>query len=1643
METPSGAGTPQAGVPGTPNGAAASADIPKRWREERRIDQHVPPAPGAGSRRARIFLSLAVMLALLGAVGGILSWLGPPPNAYFVPLFITEHQSRAIPFVPMAQPDAAGLAKSGLFPRYSPLAASRQEGHALLQELANLKTLEEHDTVVVYLCAHAVRDAQGRLCILPADALPDSPHTWLLLKDVLEKLRDCPARNQLLVLDLMRASFLPRLGAIYHDVPGAIPAELQAVPDARRLVLTPCAAGQRAHLSEELGRSVFSYYFEEGLRGYAEACHVPARRDGRITVRALAAFVRARVDRWAIRNRAARQTPVLYGTAPDFALVALDHGEPREHVALPAAAKYPAWLLESWKQRDAWWTSGDFRRAPRPFMQAQALLLAMEKDWRGGQPEARLQQYHLSLFERARSEMARQLGLVHPQAVSLAQEAQAGARAAPEVKKAVEEMMDRLARDLAEAKAAAKAEEAEKIRAKALDDFRAKVKPKTDHDLDEAVVTWAVQDGKHDPGVLRFLDQLLHPPSRPRPRYVETLALKQLADLVYRIEDKNWPAPQVRSFLHAVQQGEIALADADTFAWVRPLLEEACQARQDGALRLWARGYASLDDADKFLRLAETRFEAALAQAAKVRAAQQLLDETCALLPATAAFLEAVPAQHKHWSSAALLARDLAHLLSMPPAKGKMDGQSYQDKIEHVDRLARQLAEPVHELKKPFSKDNVQRLQKLAALPQEGASLLAALEAILSVAAPNLAAEDRLALWQTARQLGKRLNDETVQLDRDEDRTRSLPAQGELGQEAAERPAGEPDQGGATQTPSAAEGNQARRRAQSWLALLELGGFPAREVERVHALVQQLGRDDVRIADWCAVGQELRVLWALRLPALYQEESSPYQQVRLRWIAPPGDPIKGIDEASNTASALLRLQQAKDHWAWLGDHYRYLARDYQGLGLPGAGPDAARYFYSQAANANQDLVRLGPEVFVSIHSLQPIDRLASNQTSVSATLELVRHLPEGGYGPLDLRLVAPDPAWLQLTPDALRLPGVSSSPHTRQLTTKMPLKILLRPGAERSFLPRPLGFLAQAEFEGRAFHTLVSVPIQAVAQEVVVFLGPDPKNSELTVNELRLRPGKVPQAYFLFVKNLTPRSRKVALELLAGDMPVSLGSAGKTDGKLTVNLAPEETRVVNLGEMPIPKEGLPELKGPLVLLASDADTAILLDQKKLRIDVASPREYVRVTDIQYDPPGVLSPKSKLSVKLQTLSAQPGPNIPLELVLPEKRIPGLLGVEGGNLRGELLNKDHSPAVTLFAEGLRLAEGADEEGAFYLNVDGLDRAFLFKATFVRRGDSTTPRGDGRPQVRWNVGPFAAAGPQVVFPIEVDNAPSGSILEVSLGRGTPSSFEADLTRRFPTAKERRIGFWPQGPAGALLFEGSLKDWTVAWNTTGISGVRLLRARLLDDRGQEIAQAFHVVTLESTPPAVARIVDPPAKHQRGTPLQLAAQGNDPESGIASVTFFPGEPDDNKIPKGAATFPASALDSGKTSWATTITLPEDKKGKVVISAQFTNGIGLSKFDTVRIELVEKEDAKGPGKIRGTVTEGPRPQPGLEVILRDAKGKEKAKTRTQKDGSFLFENVPPGSYFLYCIKPESMRHASVPVTVEPNKTSTKNLELSL
>src|SRR5216684_5114497 len=362
---------PPRGWRGTPAGGAPSSGASYR------------PAASSGKSR-QIFTVLAVMLALAGVVAGLLYLLRPSPKPYFIPVFITEYKYRQIPVSSQAERDRQALVDGKYFEHGGTFGS--QEKDQLVKVLGKLNERKSSDALVLYVCAFARASEKGEVLLLPGDFNPDDSQSAVTLQYALQMIGECPAAHKLLILDTMRPLADPRLGVLADDVATRIAQELKSVDDPQLMVLLSCSPGQVSLASEDLGRSVFGYYLEEGLRGWADGWNAEGKRDGQVSARELAEFVKRRVDRWAEHNFETRQTPILLpkDAKDDFLIIALEHGQPQPELPAPELAEYPDLLKKAWKIRDDAWDEGGFQLAPRAFRELEAALIRAEMQWRGG-----------------------------------------------------------------------------------------------------------------------------------------------------------------------------------------------------------------------------------------------------------------------------------------------------------------------------------------------------------------------------------------------------------------------------------------------------------------------------------------------------------------------------------------------------------------------------------------------------------------------------------------------------------------------------------------------------------------------------------------------------------------------------------------------------------------------------------------------------------------------------------------------------------------------------------------------------------------------------------------------------------------------------------------------------------------------------------------------------------------------------------------------------------------------------------------------------------------------------------------------------------------------------------------------------------
>jgi hypothetical protein len=964
---------------------------------------------------------------------------------------------------------------------------------------------------------------------------------------------------------------------------------------------------------------------------------------------------------------------------------------------------------------------------------------------------------------------------------------------------------------------------------------------------------------------------------------------------------------------------------------VADALERAAQQRHDAETLLFAAGYAPPDEAARLLAAAEASYAAVLDAEDAAEEAGRALDDAHALLPAYPAYLERLPDAAR----AAALGRRCQEAAGAAADLGRAwDGGGAAD----LRRLAAALGSVLEALRQPFTDEAIRRLLDDARPADARPVVYRELDAVL--ATPYLPAEARAEVWGAARDLGQRLSDETLDLDREEGRAVT---------------------GGAPVRGAPGEADEWQREAAARARVVREAAAKAGE-------------------------------------------------------APP--------RPASDAPAL---------WAWLAERYAYEAQD-----------SGAEAFY---AAATREFARAAgrpvpaPAVVRFHPPAEPLD-LTPDRRSTTARIGVELAGPLKAPADVRLAVLTAESAWLEVVPDPS---GLAPAPPGAATPYVLPVRVALRPGAGQTSAPPPRGFLVQARVNGRSYSATVPVALAAVRDRLEAFLSTDPKKPSAPLTDVRLRPLGVPERFYLYVRNPGDRPRALRVELTAGEKLLRGSATLPPRETVLLKFPPPPAPPAVAPAAPVPPPAAPPrleaLDSPVVVRLYDTEKndALVLRQD-VRVAVAAPREYVRVTGARYDPPGpATGGKNRLEVNLSAAAEMTDPPCVARLVVPaDAQSPG--PPPAGTLSGEL--PPPGEGLKLFAENLTPPQSG--EGPAWVDIDGCERAFLYRVGYVA-GGTVAPREDRDVALRLRAAPYAVSG-KLGVRAEVDNAPTGSTLEISLGRVSGAGFEADATRKFPTARAVRVGFGVSTD-GALLFDGSIHDWSIDLDAAQVRGRRALRARLLDADGGIVRTALQTVLLDDSKPADVQFVEVPALARQGTVLPVKAVGRADVAGVKEVRFFVGAPPaDGKLPATVPTVAGVSLDTSGRTWGARLKLPADRKGPLELGVEFVSNVGLSTFGRTTVELVDFDPEKvAPGSIRGVVMIGGLPQAGLDVLLSDEKGVVKQKVKSGADGSFMFEGVAPGKYQASASKAGSAsdRQGHADFTVEPGKRATPRIDLYL
>jgi len=1687
------------------------------------------PGTTVQRRRRGVVAWLAIGMVIAGTLAALVSMIRPLKAPFFVPIWVTQYDSWLLPIQTYSEQDRVAILDSDIFDRERSTELSNPTQIVLRGALEQLAQDSDHDAIVVYINGLTTVDERG-LCLLPSDADPLDPSTFIPIRDILTTIAKCSSRHSLVVFDVQRSFSDPRIG-IYHDgINERLLDELKAVPDEGRLVLLSASAGQWARVSHVLNRSLFGYYFEQGLLGAADGYNESGNRNARVSARELASYLAAHVDRWARLVDGMRQIPELIGPPEDFELsVALppDQMPPDPYTKLfpppktksdpslvsietaatsavtnitdkaksaistatgsappaspapapapgaaspaaPAAAStpdpkqptaatstasaaegskepaanpasqakgasvspkaqatassdgsgiddivYPDWLLDGWKLHDQWREEQAYRVAPRIYQQLVGTLSRATRLWQNADPSDHIAESFSARIMQLKRQYEQFRAFPRPRPFSLAAAELRGETVDPTVVAAVKDAINKWQNSQLPP---AKPEEMAAARAKLIQEFAAFATNKSPFAVEYAIHQAAASDTTLSLEKLQFLNALRQS-VYPEPHFLETRLIDRLASL--NVSDIESSQAISKTQLHsswrlllaqAIQldlRAEQAIRRPLDFTWLADQLEPAENLCWEAEIYLLSMGYVPFDLAQSKITMANAAFQS-------VQSMSETLDTSCNYLLRTTCDVSQNLASDQRggslnlkWDDTVDASLDIYRTLyeskeaaNDPLASPVRNEQLRQNNIALQSCLDRLMA--------PFSKTNVSGLLQEAQETAAPARLRVTVDSILDT--PFVDAESRKELSLAERRLERKRAKEVLELDSMEQKNHRIAPAPTLSVSDRDNSPAE-------------EQKQSLMDAHRAVMLLHMVGYDPLEIERFTKLI---GEAPTNPASFDQLKFALREVWSKGLTDRLIAAKDVATQARLSLACHPFEPISMLDDIHTNPIRRIMIADHQKLWTWIANELDFHCRDAYSSNLIASAAREYGQFASVPPAAHP----------IVTHEFDPPSPSTPTGT-VSGRISIqIFGLPdkEPTIG-VPVALTA-NSIWFNVTLGTPELDPTLTSAADGSQRYLIPFQITLLPGAFSSGIPFPKGFLAQIPIGRRQYHHPVTLPDPNpfAADGLEIWMGTAAVAPQKPAGELRLRPLGTAQEYFLFLLNRTTLPEKLQIT-------VKLGDDGPPAVNATVEVAAGASAPIPFPKQPLPKEELAKLTTPLVIEISRVDQPKQVIRRfAVPVSVISPSEYVRVAYTRFEPPAPPDlRRNRLSVVVEQTEGVDGPPIEISLSFPPELLPGYQGELAGLLRTTLTPKEGRR--TLQAEGIEFDANASRSGSFALNVDGVERAFLFDATFPLYGTPSSPILVSEPRIRIDAPTFTQPTSKFAVRVPMDGAPADGRLSVVMGAKQANEIGRIITVDEP--RERRVGYQLSSPNGGILLSATIRDNVFLFDTNGMSGPQRLEASFRQQPSTAPVAAETTVYVDARPPIV-EFFDVPKKIAANQMLPVELVVKDLDVPIEQVRLFFGAfAKDGSIPPTSELFPAEISDPRVGLWEVTLPLPQGtKKGPIVLSAIASNRAGLNANKSMTVMV---SDAPPAGKIEGTVSVGGLRQPACDVYLVTLKGKVAQKTKTDANGVFRFDTVTPGKFKVSSASQSSsqIRSAASEVTVDMNKTITVNLELKL
>ncbi len=1040
-----------------------------------------PTASPARSRRSLILFVLLGLTAVTGLFIGLLCWLSPRIESTVLPVVIVTEPTGAT--APWMEEDRLALADGGFLgrPRDEWSAnPSRDQIRLRFKALANAKPSQP---VVVYLASPAAVDTAGGVFLLPADRIGDNPRNRLTLAELLTAFHDCPARNRLLILNLVPPAENPLYAAPVGNLSAAIFKALDETTDPGRSCIVASGPGQVPEASAELGRTAFGWYLEAGLRGEADGW-AGETADGRVTVQELAAYLREKTGRWVTATRGDTQTPRLVGSGADFTIraVAFGTGEPEKP---ETTFLFPDWLRAGWERNDQWQRDGKAAVALWAFKRLQASLLAAEWDYLAGKPPTAVQQ-ELDRQVQVAEQLAAALtatqapdplptlaalypGYVSPDSATLT-----------ELRDAVRRFD---ARPPAPPPAPGDKPVPEPLVPPELDPLKAKPHPL----LALSVFVVLSDDPEPTPVRIRALANLLATQTQT-PRFAETVLIQRLATLAAQAPAIPWSSERAVLALQAERLFEASLTP-EVFRWAAPAIEHVYRLKADAEAVYFAPAFAPTEKAEDRLRAAESAARRLKESADRLHAATRAWQDATQRLTGGAAAIYQGAIPFPIAEQLAETARQLGDALTPPEKPLDLDG--FSSRVGELEGKIGPVRTALTDFTRSFRGDDLNKLRARAENLGAGASVVHELDVVL--ATPLLAAADRTVLWNARAHLNRRLADDALRSD--------ATSRESISKGLSSPPAVNPREA-SVEPPVDTETE--KKRILWTKTLYRVGGADEATLDPFVAELNKLQPDRYAFAD------RLRRIWVEDAPAQLAV-LPPDRASRLAAVVPVVPAAAALDSPGTNPTAVALRASARDLWQWQAGRFEYESHEL-------VGPEVT--FAIAAARACRATTGTTAAPYLEVTTTSA-PRMTLDLPTALLRVN-VRAIGGGTKEEVELSALSPSPSWVKaVSPNEVKLDPLRQGAA----------ELALAAGDSPVSFPTAAGVLVEARAGGRTYHRRVGVTLEDITDRLSLFIRSAPGQPPVGAREIRVRPNGVPATYQLLLANPSPRERKVVARL--------------------------------------------------------------------------------------------------------------------------------------------------------------------------------------------------------------------------------------------------------------------------------------------------------------------------------------------------------------------------------------------------------------------------------------------------------------------------------------------------------------------------------